>query len=357
MTTAGAPFGVCVSVPTDQAQEALSQLADHGLRDARYRVQREGERVLIPVEDPERACRIVESGRLVETQLEHDPRRPPIDIVRDRLADALSADELAALPEGWAELGDVLVLRLPDELRPHAETVARAYGETLDVASVIHLEGSTGAWREPDAELLWGEEDTETTVREHGVVYHLNPREVMFSPGNQTERHRLRSEIETGETVVDLFAGIGYFALPLALAGAEVIACEANPAAGDYLRRNAEANDVADRIQFRQGDCRQQAPADVADRVHMGYFPGTEAFLPTAVDALQPEGGWIHYHDAVPREEPLATAEARVREHEALADAKVTREQGRVVKTIDPRRVHVALDLRVEPSTARRPPS
>jgi tRNA wybutosine-synthesizing protein 2 len=349
MTSPPPPFGVCVSVPAPQAGQALDQLTDEGLRDVRYRVRQEQDRVLIPVRGPQAALAHVDEGQLVEAQLEHDPRRPPIEVVRERLQPDLDDDGIAALPEGWTRLGDVLLLRLPEELAPHAETVARAYGDVLEADSVLHLEGSKGPWREPQTRLLWGDADTETVHREHGIAYHLDPREVMFSPGNKTERHRLRDHVREDETVVDLFAGIGYFALPLAAAGADVVACEANPTAARYLGESAEANDLADRIQLREGDCRQRAPADVADRVHMGYFPGTEAFLPTAIEALDPAGGWLHYHDRVPRDDPLATAEARVREHEALADLAVHREQAHVVKTLDPRNVHVALDLRVEP--------
>lgn len=349
MTSLPPPFGVCVSVPGEKVDRALDRLGQEGLRDARYRVRSEGERVLIPVRDGEQALEVVPDGRLVETELEHDPRRPPIEIVRERLADRLDPDERAALPEGWTRLGEVLVLRVPDELVDEAEAIARAYAEVLDARSVLHLEGSTGPWREPDTRLLWGEEDTRTVHREHGIAYELDPQQVMFSPGNKTERHRLREQVGPGETIVDLFAGIGYFALPFAAEGARVVACEANPTAAGYLRANVDRNDVADRVDVREGDCRQVAPADRADRVHMGYLPGTEAYLATAREALAPEGGTIHYHDAAPRPDPVATAEQRVREHEALAEAEVHLEEARVVKTLDPRRMHVVLDLAVTP--------
>lgn len=349
MKNLGGPFGVCVSVPEAQAGDAIAQLGEAGLRDERYRVQQADDRVLVPVTDGPASLDQLPEARLVETELEHDPRRAPIEIVREQLAGELDGDEQAALPEGWTRLGDVLLLRLSDELAAKAERVAQTYADVLGVDSVLHLEGSTGEAREPVTEHLWGEPDTETTHREHGLVFHLDPAEVMFSPGNHAERHRLTDEIEAGETVVDLFAGIGYFTLPLARAGAEVLACELNPTAASYLQRNADANDLAERIDVREGDCRDVAPTDVADRVHLGYFPGTQAFLSTAVDALAPRGGWIHHHDQVPREDPLATARRRLVDHEALADADVDVRQTRVVKTLDPRHVHVALDARVDP--------
>ncbi|PSG97122.1 class I SAM-dependent methyltransferase family protein [Thermoplasmatales archaeon SW_10_69_26] len=349
MTTAAPPFGVCVSVPAASAGDALQRLGGEGLRDDRYRVHREDERVLIPVERPARAAELLEGARLVETELEHDPRRPPIEIVRERLDPVLDAEQQAAVPTGWTELGDVLVLRLPDDLHPEAETVARAYADVLDVSSVVHLEGSSGEFREPETRLLCGDEDTETVHREHGIVYRLDPREVMFSPGNKTERHRLRDEVAPGETVVDLFAGIGYFALPLASAGARVIACEANPTAVEFLRENRALNELGEAIAIREGDCREGAPSGVADRVHMGYLPGTDAFLETALDALKPEGGCIHYHDEAPQPDPIEHGRDLINGHEALADVDVEIQGARVVKTMGPGHAHVGLDLEVSP--------
>ncbi|XP_014067857.2 tRNA wybutosine-synthesizing protein 2 homolog [Salmo salar] len=62
----------------------------------------------------------------------------------------------------------------------------------------------------------------------------------MFSAGNITEKLRVASFNCSGETVVDLYAGIGYFTIPfLVHAGAShVHACEWNPDAVEALQRN-----------------------------------------------------------------------------------------------------------------------
>jgi tRNA G37 N-methylase Trm5 len=62
----------------------------------------------------------------------------------------------------------------------------------------------------------------------------------------------------SGETVVDLFCGIGYFTIPLlAKSGADkVYACEWNPDSVEALRRNLEANDVSHKCEILHGDNR-----------------------------------------------------------------------------------------------------
>ena len=62
-----------------------------------------------------------------------------------------------------------------------------------------------------------------------------------------------------GETVVDLFAGIGYFSLPyLVHAKAEFLhACEWNPAAVAALKKNMSINKIPDSsYQIHEGDNR-----------------------------------------------------------------------------------------------------
>ena len=55
-----------------------------------------------------------------------------------------------------------------------------------------------------------------------------------------------------GRLVWDLYAGVGLLALPLARAGAEVLAIEGNPAAVAAARVNAEENELA--ITVEEGD-------------------------------------------------------------------------------------------------------
>lgn len=341
-------LGLCAKVPLHQAQRALERLREIGAVDPNRALRSRDGHLLVPVSDAQRA-REAGCAEIVEAQLPPSSTRPPIDRVRERLRGTVPDRLLGALPEGWSRLGEVLLLRVPELLEPHGRAVGRAYAETLGCDSVLHIERAEGELREPETRLLFGDEDTETLHREDGLVYHLDPSEVLFSPGNHHERHRLADAIEPGEHVVDLFAGIGYFSLPLARAGAQVTACELNPTAADYLARNAEANGLADRIEVREGDCREVAPEGVADRVLMGYFPGTKRFLPAALEALEPEGGWIHYHTVTDEPDFGGEAAREVLEHPATSGVELSIRTTRRVKSVAPRRVHVALDLEVSP--------
>jgi len=68
--------------------------------------------------------------------------------------------------------------------------------------------------RKSHAALLLGE-DGWVKHSQHGIAYHLEVTKVMFSSGNVTERKRMGALPCQGETIVDLFVGIGYFSVPI----------------------------------------------------------------------------------------------------------------------------------------------
>ncbi|HEX2022124.1 MAG TPA: class I SAM-dependent methyltransferase family protein [Candidatus Thermoplasmatota archaeon] len=278
-----------------------------------------------------------------------DPRRAPRDRALDALAKLLPPDLLALVPDKWELLGDVLVLRLPGALRPHERAVASALADALGARAVVADDaGVAGEYREMRGRLLLGDDPVATHV-ENGVRFRLDASRVMFSSGNVHERTRTAAVDARGETVVDMFAGIGYFTLPLAVhAGpARIHAIEKNPLAHRFLVENVVLNGVERIVEPWLGDNREFPLDGVADRVLMGYFPGTARFLPKAMALLKPGGGRVHYHDS-------AHAESwREEMTRALLDAargcgRVVRvEEARVVKTHSPGVAHAVVVARV----------
>ena len=134
------------------------------------------------------------------------------------------------------------------------------------------------------------------------IRYTYDITKCMFSWGNITEKLRIAEFDCSNETVVDLFAGIGYFTLVyLVHAKAKhLIACEWNPASCEALGNNLKLNKCEDRCQILEGDNRDTCPVDIADRVNLGLIPTSEMCWSTAVNALKLEtGGFLHIHENV----------------------------------------------------------
>lgn len=323
-----------LSVPRPKAQHAKERLLDLDLFDEDRRIAARGDRVEIPVlEAPPRDLVEALGGEVVEAG--GRPRRwyrDPHATVRAELADRLDPEELALLPAGYQVVGDVALVDLPGELDDIAERVGAAYGEALPVATVLDRARIVGERREPATRHLWGDRETETVHLEHGIAYALDPARVMFSPGNKGERRRIAGMDLDGVRVVDLFAGVGQLALPAAVAGAEVVACETNPTAAAYLEDNAERNGLAGRVEVREGDCREVAPVDRADLAVMGLLPSARGFLDVARRVLDGPGRvWLHEVHGI-GEQPTAPDGFEVRDR-------------RRVKSYGPSREHVVWDL------------
>ena len=79
--------------------------------------------------------------------------------------------------------------------------------------------------RDSQAELLLGANGW-VQHKEGGVLYSLDVTKCMFSSGNTTVRQRMGQLDCSGETVLDLYAGIGYYTLPfLVKAGKTRVSC------------------------------------------------------------------------------------------------------------------------------------
>lgn len=264
-----------------------------------------------------------------------------------QLKEALK-DRVELKLNGWEILGDVMVIELPEgytaeEKRLIGEKIVELHPKAV---TVVNRRSIVDELRQPEAEVLAGER-TETVYKENGCRFKIDPTKVMFSFGNKEERHRMARISSPEETVVDMFACVGQFTIPVALHSRpkKVYAVEKNPAAHGYLMENVRLNRL-DNVEPLLGDCREVSPVGVADRVIMGYLFDTERFLPTAVKALR-EKGIIHYHmlsDRPRLEEKKTEALKIIEETGAAARALETVK----VKSYAPKWYHWVLDIEVE---------
>ena len=335
-----------LSVPAPRAQDFLHQLQAHGLLDCSFKITKRDGRVFVPIlDDPPFdldlfGARWEGSEDLPLRTVSRDPW--------DRLREALSAAAipLKLAPRRWKRIGDVLILRLEPEAAGDARTIAHIFGTVLGARTVVEdRSGIHGPLRTPDVRVLWGD-GTETQHAEAGVRYALDVSKVMFSPGNVAERIGLAKRIPRGAVVVDLFAGIGYFSLPIAVRGRPeiVYACELNPASYAFLVRNIRLN-RAENVVPLYGDCRDVAPRGVADWVLMGHFDA-RAYLDVAFAALRGRGT-IVFHELCPKEQFPDAFALRLAAASRAHWMRVLSIQTHVVKSYAPGILHAVAEVRV----------
>lgn len=226
-----------------------------------------------------------------------------LDGVKNRVENDVSAlSEEEDQPDfdtpSYEIIGDIAVINeLADVEREEAVEGILHYNPNVKTI-LLKKEGLKGEFRIGDYEKLYGEE-TETVHKEHGCRYKVDPTKVYFSERFATERERVISQIEEGEKVLVMFAGVGPFAI-MAAANAnpeKVVAIEKNPEGANYLQKNIELNNVENIVGGIHGDVSEIVPEldQEFDRIIMPLPESSNEFLDLAFK-LASSKGIIHYY-------------------------------------------------------------
>lgn len=320
----------CVRVNREEGERTRRLLEEIDLRDGRYAIVSDEEHVYIPVTD----ATTVE-GRF--TVIEQDvPRRETHTLPEDLLDFAPT----------YEHLGDLALLQEDDPDRAH-EAADAIMASDLPVSGVLHRTSEVrGQTRVPEWDVLAGE-TTETIHREFGAEFLVDPTRAYFSPRLATERQRVVEQVTPGEHVLDMFAGVGPFAIRAAIAGATVLAVDINPDAIACCRENARSNDVDDRVTVIEGDVRDVVDEfpGWADRLYMNLPHSAEEYLPAARTAAG-DTCRLHYYDIQPVDAPFDAGEGAIRD--TFEDAfEVVVADRRIVRSYAADQVNVCLDVDV----------
>jgi tRNA (guanine37-N1)-methyltransferase len=326
----------CVVVAREDGEATRQRLADADLIDEEFGIEVVDGEIHIPITEPDAVPEdLTVTRRDVPART---PQRTPADLL--------------GYEPTYERLGDVVLVDEDDE--ETAGGIADAVmASDIPVRSVLNRDSKVkGETRVRDWKVLADEGEerppTETVHREYGHEFAVNVAEVYFSPRLATERNRVVEQVEPGEHVLDMFAGVGPYAIPMATAGAEVVACDLNPDAIEYFRENAERNGVADRITTHVGDVRELTDeyADWADRLVMN-LPHTAAAFADAAVAFAGDSCVVHLYDIQHEDGPFERARTAL-EEAAGDEYAVTVLKERVVRSYAPHELNVCLDARLD---------
>jgi tRNA (guanine37-N1)-methyltransferase len=253
-------------------------------------------------------------------------RKTLVEILENQLPPHL----LASLPRALDIIGDIAIIEVPAELKAHENLIGEAILKThRNVRTVLAKVGAvTGTYRLRSFEVIAGEHRTSTVHKEYGCQFHVDVSKAYFSPRLSHEHDRIASLVRKGETVVDLFAGVGPFSVLIAKnnPSAKVYAVDINPEAVELLERNVRLNRVENRVIPILGDARQVVEKrllGVADRVIMNLPEKASEFVDAACKAVKPTGGTIYHYAFVRLPDSLENLKQRFSEAVEKAGRKV----------------------------------
>lgn len=186
----------------------------------------------------------------------------PHQKMKDVISSLLPQYPIKQFPHHWIKHSDLIVL--PSNSFSdvqwdgvNVEEFWKCIAEALGVKRLaIEHHINNDDYRTPTCHLLVGESGVVEHV-DNKVTYVFDVTKNMFCHGNITEKIRMAQLSCDNEIILDLFAGIGYFTLPLLVhtSAQKVHSCDWSADAIDALRRGLIANRVTEKCVIHHTDC------------------------------------------------------------------------------------------------------
>lgn len=219
------------------------------------------------------------------------------------LENKLPPNLLAMLPQSLDVVGDIAIIDIPPELKSRENIIGKAILQThANIKTVLAKAGAiNGVYRVREYVFIAGDQKTKTIHKEFGCIYHVDVAKAYFSPRLSHEHERITLLTQKGETIVDLFAGVGPFSILIAKKNptVNIYAVDLNPEAVKLLKINVRVNRVENRVLTILSDAREIVSLKlkgVADRVIMNLPETAIEFVDAACLAIKPKGGIIHFY-------------------------------------------------------------
>jgi tRNA (guanine37-N1)-methyltransferase len=284
---------LCIVVPKREGENVRRMLLNKGILRTELVIGADKESLFIPISER------IDMGYSIEER-DFKEREKTISDYKELLD---IPDELRdLLPSSMDIIGDIVIVRLPEELEKYKSDIGASIARVHNAKTVALDTGVGGDLRLRELELVFGNE-TLTVHKEFGLTYELDVTKAYFSPRLSTERRRIAGLVGEGETITDMFCGIGPFSIMIAKFAkpGRIYAIDKNPEAVKFLSRNIARN-RAENIVTILGDARDiLSNLEKADRIIMNLPLSSFQFFETALSAIK-DGGKIHYYEVLNRD-------------------------------------------------------
>jgi tRNA (guanine37-N1)-methyltransferase len=278
--------------------------------------------------------------------------------LKEKLSATLPAQALSKVYSSFDIVGDIAIIKTSKVNLAEAEIIARQILVIhRNIKSVLtQTSAIRSGYRTRELKLLAGENKTTTTHKESGCAFQVDVEKCYFSPRLSHERTRIAKLVQNGETVVNMFSGVGCFSIIIAkvVPQTKIFSIDVNPTAYQYMVENIRRNRVYNQVHPVLGDSKEIITTKlqgVADRVLMPLPELALEYLSAALSALKPTGGWIHYYDfqhADANEDPVEKTKHRVAQKLSCLGVGYVFANARIIRSTGPNWWQTVIDIKVK---------
>ncbi len=274
-------------------------------------------------------------------------------MLKKALENILSDKDTKDLVSAFDQIGDIIIVRIPDSLISKKKIIGKALLEQVKTAkSVFHQSSPVeGDFRTRNLELIGGDEKTETEYKENGCRFIVDVEKAFFSPRLSTERERISNLVNDNDVIINMFGGVGMFSLLAAKKkSCTVYNIDINPVASKLCEENIKLNKLKGNVISLNGDATKiikEQLQDKADRVLMLLPERSDEFLDIAISSLK-KNGVIHYYSHIHAEKKQDAP--KLSEEHFLNINKIQTKimTSRVVRPVGPRFYQTVLDVKIQ---------
>jgi len=273
-------------------------------------------------------------------------------MLKRALESVLSEKESAEIFSAFDQIGDIIIVRIPDLLLGKKEIIGKTLLEQIKNANTVFCQSSPveGDFRIRDLEFLAGENKTQTEYKEFGCRFLVDVEKVFFSPRLSTERNRIADLVEDEETVINMFGGIGMFSIMAAKKKkCTVYNIDINPDAAKLCEKNISLNKLAGNVISLHGDATQiinEKLKGKGDRILMLLPERSDEFLDSAISAAK-KNGIIHYYSHIHADKKTLAPKLSEKHFLEITPVKSEILYSRMVRAVGPRYYQTVVDVRI----------
>ncbi|KAI5171017.1 tRNA (guanine37-N1)-methyltransferase [Nematocida sp. LUAm3] len=192
----------------------------------------------------------------------------------------------AGIPENeylasYNRIGSIIHLNLKEESLRHKEIISKVlYDKINECKTVIAKSGNISSkYRNIDIIHLQGEKNYKSTHRENGLIFSISYDKVYWNSKLQQERSILCEVIREGDTLCDMFCGVGPFSILCLSKGATTYSNDLNPESIKNFKESIILN--RKNLQIESDSCVWND--GIEERVHL-YNMEAKEFLSRATE-------------------------------------------------------------------------
>jgi len=273
-------------------------------------------------------------------------------MLKKALEKELSEKESKELFSAFDQIGDIVIVRIPDSLLSKKKMIGQTLLDEVKTAKSVFYQSSSvaGDFRTRDLKLIAGEDKTETEYKEFGCRFVVDVKKAFFSPRLSTERDRISSLVKDGEIVINMFGGVGMFSIIAAKKKkCTVYNIDINPDAVKLCQKNIKLNKLAGAVISLQGDAAQiikEQLENKGDRVLMLLPERADEFLSSAINATKSEG-IIHYYSHIHADKKTEAPELSEKHFKEICPVISKIINSKLVRAVGPRYYQTVVDVKI----------